>query len=110
MHGLQPSFLSLSFTVSPNRLKHRDKKSVEPARLASYSCAPLLISSICFQRQLLQLCRPPTIPFQQHLTLPNPHPSVHPDIANVAPGCPSQWAREGLIMPKPPPFASPATC
>lgn len=43
-----------------------------------------LISSICFQGQLH--ATPQTtnnFPFQRYLTLPNPRPSLHPDVANA---------------------------
>lgn len=60
-----------SFSISVNKLSQEDKKVVKP-RSEEPGCLPPdfnapapflsvpLISSVCFQRQLLQLCRPPT--------------------------------------------------
>lgn len=57
------------------------------------------------------------LPFQRHLTLPNPRPSLHPDIANAPPptrphpplSLPCHTERPAEPKPSPP-FASSATC
>lgn len=43
------------------------------------------------------------LPFQQHLTLPNPRLSLHPDIANASPRCPCSVTPRSRPSQSPPP-------
>lgn len=101
--------LSLSLTLSPNRLKQGYKK-VRSLHALHHSPPPhpfslsLLFLPFVFRGSCCNSADHQQLPFQQHLTLPNPCPSLHPDIANASPRCPCSVTPRGRPSQRPPPL------
>lgn len=115
--------LSLPHSFS-QQIKVREQKKVRsplvrsphafhrtPLSPSFFSLSPLFLPFV-FRGSCCNSADHQQLPFQRHLTLPNPRPSLHPDIANVPPTPPPPLPchTERLAKPKPSSFASSATC
>lgn len=107
--------LSLPHSL-PQQIKVRSPHALHrpPLSPPSFSLS-LLFLPFVFRGSCCNSADHQQLPFQQHLTLPNPRPSLHPDIANASPHPPTpmlplQGHTERPTKPKPSSFASPATC
>lgn len=102
---------SLSFTVSPNRLKQRQKvRSLHALHHTPMSSLPPFVFSppFVFRSSCCNSADHQQLLFQTYLTLPNPRLSLHPDIANAPQ--PLAASHPDPTKPKLAPLASLVTC
>lgn len=114
--------LSLPLTLSPNRLKWGDKEKVRSPQVRSphaFHQTPLypptsfslslLFLPFVFRGSCCNSADHQQLPFQRHLTLPNPRPSLHPDTANATPPPPTprRVTPRGRQSQSPPPSPRP---
>lgn len=87
--------LSLPHSL-PQQIKVRSPHALHrpPLSPPSFSLS-LLFLPFVFRGSCCNSADHQQLPFQQHLTLPNPRPSLHPDIANASPPLPPHAALAG---------------
>lgn len=108
---------SFSQQIKAGRQKKKKKSeeptSEEPARLPQDSPVPpsfslsLLFLPFVFRGSCCNPADHQQLPFQRHLTLPNPRPSLHPDIANAPPPRLCRVTPRGRSSQSPPPSPRP---
>lgn len=86
--------LSLPHSFSQQIKARRHKKKVRSPQVRSPHASPsfslsLLFLPFVFRGSCCNSADHQQLPFQRHLTLPNPRLSLHPDIANAHPPSPS---------------------